>query len=747
MMKKNKILALVAGCVCVGGILFCQFSYKKETTSVREIKKQFEQKQENLAPVYNVNREAVLCFSFALDYTYIEELRVDGLEMVSVHTAPDCGKDSKVECYVWEEEKAGATIIYASPVMPAYATESLADVERVWGSAPIYYACIRYDMESAEPDELEAPMVIPFTVTSACEVPNVIGTVDDSGNLVLSWDAVEGADKYTIYQHFGEGIWIEKVGNTSETSYTVQTEDKVANVSAYQNQGVLGSYYVTAHVSGMESNLSAAVDTKELPLPQKFLEEIPYGQVYESVERLPEKVQVINTDESIMWRSMLYQLREVDEYAIYDFTVDGTSLTGTVCVTKQLAEFPEVIEQVSDLAYLEHNTQLNKVPSMAVKSVIAQTETDGALDQTVNNIDLYQTALAQTRQWMMEGEEETVVKPFKGCKLFADNAAEAWLSYHLLAAEHEIPLQAFPDMLNPYVLEDTFLKVCYQNPYVLGVKSYYFDYEKLTLHVEYAYSEREIQKRQKQLYKEATEIVSSIIKDDMAQEEKAETIYLWLEEHCVYASKEWEYLKEQEFQKDERWTEFEDCNYAYGAIVKGEALCGGYASAYQLLCHMADVKAITVNGYLNGNIPHAWNMIYLDGNWYQIDCSSNKNTTGIPFYLYGADQKSAEARGYVLGSDFAKVRECGLLQQQNRDNQKEYYLAHRLEVATIAEIEWLLTKYLDEDSVAFRCEGISVEEEELIEIVRKVYLKHGKEAELENLSYQQLGQYIMVYKK
>lgn len=747
MMKKNKILALVAGCVCIGGILFCQFSYKQESVSAREIKQQFEQKQENLAPVYNVNREAVLCFSFALDYTYIDELRVDGLEMVSIHTAPNCRGDSKVECYVWEEEKEGETIIYVTPVMPAYATESLADAERVWGSAPIYYACIRYNMDSPEPDELDVPVVIPFTVASACEVPNVTGEVDESGNLVLSWDSIEGVEEYAIYQHFGEGIWIEKIGNTSETSYIVQAEDKVTDIGAYQNQGVLGSYYVTAYVDGMESNLSAAVDTKELPLPQKFLEEIPYGQIYESVDKLPGKIQVVNTDESIMWRPVSYQLREVDEYAIYDFVVDGTSLRGVVCVTKQQAEFPEEIEQVSNLAYLEQNTQLNKVPSMAVKSVLAQTDTESGPNNSIDYVELYQTALEQTQQWIAVGEEETVAKPVKGCKVFADNAAEAWLCYHLLAAETEIPLKAFPDLLDPYVLEDTFLKVCHQNPYVLGVKSYYFDYEKLTLHINYVYSEWEIEKRQKQLYKEATEIVSSIIKDDMTQEEKAEAIYLWLEEHCVYASKEWEYLKEQEFQKDERWAEFEDANNAYGAIVKGEALCVGYASAYQLLCYMADIKAITVNGFLNGNIPHAWNMIYLDGNWYQIDCSSNRNTTGIPFYLYGADQKSAEARGYVLGSDFATERECGLLQQQNRDNQKEYYLAHHLNVATIAEIEWLLTKYLDEDSVSFMCEGISIEEEELIGIVRRVYLKHGKEAELKNLSYQQLGQYIVIYKK
>ena len=448
-----------------------------------------------------------------------------------------------------------------------------------------------------------------------------------------------------------------------------------------------------------------------------------------------------------MWRPVSYRLREVEEYAMYDFVVDGTSLTGAVRVSNLQTEFPEVIEQVSDLVYLEQNTQLNKVPSMAVKSVMAQTDTEGGSTQTADDVDLYQIALMQTKQWIADGDKQTVAKPIQGCKVFADNAAEAWLAYHLLAGEEEIPLQAFPDLLNPYVLEDTFLKVCYQNPYVLGVDSYYFDYEKLTLNIDYVYSKQEIRKRQKQLYKEATEVVSSIISSEMSQEAKLEVIYLWMEEHCNYATKEWEYLKEQDFQKNHQGVAFEDTNNAYGAIVKGEALCGGYASAYQLLCYMADIKAISVNGYLNGNIPHAWNMVYMDGDWYQIDCSSNRNTTGIPFYLYGADQKSAEARGYILGSDFATVRECGLLQQQNRDNQKEYYSAHHLNVATIAEIEWLLTKYLNKDSVSFRCEGVSIEEEELIEIVRKVYLKHGKEDELRNLNYQKLGQYIMIYKK
>ena len=249
------------------------------------------------------------------------------------------------------------------------------------------------------------------------------------------------------------------------------------------------------------------------------------------------------------------------------------------------------------------------------------------------------------------------------------------------------------------------------------------------------------------IVRDGREVVSSIINDEMSPEEKTEAIYHWMEEQCTYADEEWDALQEQHMRNEQLWKEFEDVNHAYGAIVNGKALCKGYASAYQLLCYMADVKAITVNGYLNGNIPHAWNMVYVDGKWYQVDCSSNQNTTGIPFYLYYADVKSAEARGYVLGNEFAMQRECDLLYQQNDENGKEYYAANHLEVATVAEIEWLLTKLLDEDQVAFRCVGMDLDENELIEIVRKVYLKHGKEAELEHMNYHRLGGYINIYKK
>ena len=57
---------------------------------------------------------------------------------------------------------------------------------------------------------------------------------------------------------------------------------------------------------------------------------------------------------------------------------------------------------------------------------------------------------------------------------------------------------------------------------------------------------------------------------------------------------------------------------AYGALVSGKAVCAGYASAYQLLLHRAGIASWRVSGSSvdpssGESIPHAWNLLWLDG--------------------------------------------------------------------------------------------------------------------------------------
>lgn len=64
----------------------------------------------------------------------------------------------------------------------------------------------------------------------------------------------------------------------------------------------------------------------------------------------------------------------------------------------------------------------------------------------------------------------------------------------------------------------------------------------------------------------------------------------------------------------------------YYAIV-----CQGYAKGLQYLCLRAGIPAIYVSGTANYNPPpvdHAWNMVRIDGEWYNVDATNDDPPTG-----------------------------------------------------------------------------------------------------------------------
>lgn len=60
----------------------------------------------------------------------------------------------------------------------------------------------------------------------------------------------------------------------------------------------------------------------------------------------------------------------------------------------------------------------------------------------------------------------------------------------------------------------------------------------------------------------------------------------------------------------------------YGALVEKKALCEGYAKAFAYLCNLAGIENVIVTG--ETYVPHMWNMVKLDGNWYHIDVTWDK---------------------------------------------------------------------------------------------------------------------------
>lgn len=72
---------------------------------------------------------------------------------------------------------------------------------------------------------------------------------------------------------------------------------------------------------------------------------------------------------------------------------------------------------------------------------------------------------------------------------------------------------------------------------------------------------------------------------------------------------------------------------AYGAVVNGEALCMGFALAFEYYMQRLGIPCAVVSGEANGG-PHVWNLVYLDGVYYNIDVTWDRLTSSERLVSY-----------------------------------------------------------------------------------------------------------------
>ncbi|MBR5314235.1 MAG: hypothetical protein IKU45_02340 [Clostridia bacterium] len=73
-----------------------------------------------------------------------------------------------------------------------------------------------------------------------------------------------------------------------------------------------------------------------------------------------------------------------------------------------------------------------------------------------------------------------------------------------------------------------------------------------------------------------------------------------------------------------------NANSVWGALVEGECVCEGYAELYQYLLYLNGISAHIVTGTSNG-IPHAWNVVRIDGKYYQTDVTWDDRASGTVY--------------------------------------------------------------------------------------------------------------------
>lgn len=80
--------------------------------------------------------------------------------------------------------------------------------------------------------------------------------------------------------------------------------------------------------------------------------------------------------------------------------------------------------------------------------------------------------------------------------------------------------------------------------------------------------------------------------------------------------------------------QFADAYSAYGTLVKGKAVCEGYAKAMQLLLNRAGIPTTVVLGQsVEDGIAHMWNLVNINGSFYFLDATWNDNEQQ-PQYAY-----------------------------------------------------------------------------------------------------------------
>lgn len=443
----------------------------------------------------------------------------------------------------------------------------------------------------------------------------------------------------------------------------------------------------------------------------------------------------MNIDGSLTNRNVFYKLVTTGDLAYnaiikYEYTIEGTALKGDVSIRNMngRTEFPETIGTSSTVGNSTPEDNINKNPDSSVDTIIKPKE-PGKEDS-----NLIADQKENTKSHTEAGNSSHIETPEKGVYINADSPEEEWLALNMVSGKTDISVEAFPELQNPYTLKDTFYKVYYQNPYILGICSFSYDYNNLNFKVEYSYDEKDIKKKQSEIQEAASKIIEDIIKDGMSQDEKRLAIYEYLENNSEYDMEALEDCESKGYmkQKDDK---FEDLFNAYGIIVKKKGVCMSYAEAYKLLCDLSKVDCIVATGYLDGNLPHAWNMVKIDNDWYQIDSTNNGKTTGVPYFLYEASSEIADKTSFKLDELFELDED--LEQFASKDDKYEYYTKNKMAVNSMSEYKSVLENEIDSNSDKFivRYSGTDFSEDELINVVREVFNKKGLENKLQSTGY------------
>lgn len=665
-----------------------QTSLHGSTLTITQLKQKYgETDKGKILPLYNLDPNEQLAIS--LKYTPDNER-----DVFSIHTDEKCLKESEV-ALLWSPSSYTSSGPKTYEVRPILAPLANSKTQGLWGNVSTYYIKFNYDINAETETKLDEPVIVPMSIKSPAEIPNVGYEVKD-GNFTLTWTKVEGATSYKIYQrsvtklfettnippkgkeeaYIGNFPLLEAEVSADTLSYNDWMKDgnggqsKLASenviggyITSYQNQSVNGEYYVTAVVDGKESLFSVGVATYGLSLPTEFAKGTSLlAHSYDSADDLPKTVNILYVDGTTKSHGVTYEAKAGSNAVTY--RIDGTSIVGYVIVqsgAENIKTEDKASDEIGGFVEVENNIPQNaptNVPTVndgkTSDKDIAPTPPDEKPDEAEKTV--VEQQVENTEKVLEEANKETV-QVADGVVVNASSAAEEYLARSMMAGKEEISIAAFPEIQNWSILTDVLCEVVYQNPLILGVQQYGYDYGTMTLVVQYEYTVEEMVSRQNEIMEEGKKVIETIITQDMDDAAKRRAIYNYLEANTSYDDAALENAEKNNFQKVD--DKYRDSFSTYGILVKKVGVCQSYAYTFDYLCELAGVECIMVTGDMLGYLPHAWNKVKIGNEWFVVDVTNNEKSLGVKDFMYENPDQIATAIGYFEDELFYTQDEKG----------------------------------------------------------------------------------------
>ncbi len=220
--------------------------------------------------------------------------------------------------------------------------------------------------------------------------------------------------------------------------------------------------------------------------------------------------------------------------------------------------------------------------------------------------------------------------------------------------------------------------------------------------------------------------LSEYIKDGMSDYEKEITIHDYIINNCQYTKGD---------------TEEKSLHSAYGALVKHDAVCEGYARATALLLRLSGIDAKLVigtaqredNTVIEDDPNHMWVQAYIIGKWYNIDTTWDDpvgdEETITHYYCNISDNLISRTHKW----DKAKAEECASMDMN-------YYKKTGIYFETQEEFQAYIDEQIDAGNEVIEC---VVDNPDLSEEAMSFIFEHEGVNEYA-LGYDETGVYSVV---